>query len=121
MNSKRLTRLNALWICGLAALCVSGAMSRAYAAPLDPKPSSMKVRFADLNLGTQAGVETLYKRIQSAARIVCYDDTPTSEPRYFYHRRKCEQIAVANAVRDVNNRNLTAMYRAKHGEEPPVG
>jgi UrcA family protein len=121
MNSKRLTRLNPLWICGLATLCVSGAMSRADAAPLDQKPTSMKVRFADLNLGTQAGIETLYKRISQAARIVCYDDTPTGDPRYFYHRRKCEQTAVANAVRDVNNRNLTAMYRAKHGEEPPAG
>jgi UrcA family protein len=115
--------LNPLWIGGLAALCVSGAMSQAYAGPLVPgdQPASMKVRYGDLNLDSQAGVETLYKRIRTAARIVCWNDTPTGDPRYFYHRRKCELTAEAKAVRDVNNRNLTAMYRAKHGEDPSAG
>jgi UrcA family protein len=123
MTTKRSTRFNPLWLGGLAALCVSGAMSQAYAAPpaLGGEPSSMKVKFGDLNLDSQAGVETLYKRIRTAARIVCWNDTSTSDPRYFYNRRKCELTAEAKAVRDVNNRNLTAMYRAKHGEDPSAG
>lgn len=47
-----------------------------------------KVRFDDLNLDRQAGAETLYKRLESAARRVCGPREAGSA--YLHHLRDWE-------------------------------
>jgi UrcA family protein len=73
---------------------------------------SVTVNDADLNLSNQAGVATLYRRIQAAANSVC-GPKPTRDVRAIYARRNCYGNAVANAVADVDIRQLAALH-AEH-------
>jgi UrcA family protein len=97
----------------LAGLLVAFAPG-AFAAD-DPDAPSMKVHFGDLNLSTDAGVETLYKRIKIAARTVCQESEVAGDGRVASHYWACYDKAVADAIGKVNNTQLTAMYqRATH-------
>jgi UrcA family protein len=103
---------------GIAALFISSA-PHAVAADRDfQKGSSVKVKFGDLDLGKAEGVQTLYKRIETAARRVCNEDAEPGDPRWHSHWRYCYNTAVANAVHDVNNQWLTAMHQEKGGQSP---
>ena len=107
-----------LLMAGIAALFISSA-PHAFAADGDfQKGSSVKVKFSDLDLGSAEGVQVLYQRIEKAARRVCNDDAEPGDPRWHSHWRYCYKTAVANAVHDVNNQWLTAMYQQKNGQGP---
>jgi UrcA family protein len=94
----------AMWLaCALVA-------SNAYA---DEPVRSETVKFADLNLGTQAGVEALYGRVHAAARRVC--DQPTGRPSAV---RACMTKAESEAIGTVNVPLLTAFYQKKTGSHP---
>jgi UrcA family protein len=93
----------ALWLaCGLAT-------SAAHADDV----RSETVKFADLDLGSQAGVETLYGRIHAAARHVC--EQPAGEQAAV---RKCMTKAESEAIGKLNNSLLTAFYQKKTGSPP---
>jgi UrcA family protein len=97
----------------LAGLLVAFAPG-AFAAD-DPDAPSMKVHFGDLNLSTDAGVQTLYKRIKLAARTVCNESVVSGDGRSASHYWACYDKAVADAISKVDNTQLTAMYqRATH-------
>ena len=74
---------------------------------------SETVKFADLNLDTPAGVETLYGRIHAAARRVCQQ--PAGE---LAATRGCIAKAESEAVGKVNVPSLTAFYQQKTGSRP---
>jgi UrcA family protein len=95
-------------------LCVGAGIPRAFAEQSSERGTSIKVKFGDLNLADPVGIETLYKRIERAARQVCDVDASPSDPLHTSHWRYCYRTAVSNAVRDVNNQKLTAMYREKN-------
>ena len=115
MNSKTLTLATARTLTlALAAFSIVMATPRVFAE--DSADPSIKVHFSDLNLQSDAGVATLYGRIQSAARTVCNEAIPSSDPRYVNHYWKCVNSAVANAVNNVNSSTLTAMYQSKTGK-----
>ena len=117
-NTKTLPRLHPLWIAaGIAALFVSGGAIQANPADF-VKGTSVKVKYHDLDLGTPDGVQVLYKRIEKAARRVCTDDAMPGDPMWHSHWRYCFKSAVANAVKDVDNKWLTAMYQDKNGTSP---
>ena len=70
------------------------------------------VRYADLNLATQAGVETLYHRIRVAARAVC----GSPHERQLEIRRSirdCNDAAIENAVSTVEQRAQLPRLRAQ--------
>jgi UrcA family protein len=93
----------ALWLaCGLAA-------SNAHAGDA----RSETVKFADLNLGTSAGVEALYGRIHAAAWRVC--EQPAGE---LAATRACTTKAESAAIGKVNIPLLTAFYQKKTGNRP---
>ena len=69
------------------------------------------VRYTDLNLATEAGTGALYARLVSAARAVC-GEPDIRDLAGIAAARVCEQQAVANAVRDVHNPRLSAIYSA---------
>jgi UrcA family protein len=93
----------ALWLaCGLAA---SNAVA--------DDARSETVKFADLNLGSQAGVEALYGRIHAAARRVC--EQPAGELAAV---RACMTKAESKAIGKVNVPLLTAFYQEKTGSHP---
>ena len=76
---------------------------------------SETVRFADLDLGTQAGVEALYGRIHGAARRVC--EQPTGE---LGNVRRCMTKAESQAIGKVNSPLLTAFYQQKTGNKQTI-
>jgi len=74
---------------------------------------SETVKFADLDLSTQTGVEALYGRIHAAARRVC--DQPPGEQAGV---SGCMTKAESNAIGQVNIPLLTAFYQKKTGTQP---
>jgi UrcA family protein len=80
-----------------------------FAAPADPLPNAA-VRFGDLNLESHSGVQTLLRRIQSAAVEVCkaYEPRGTLLPSAAY--QACIENAVSGAVAKVDSPLLTAYY-----------
>lgn len=95
-----------------AALLVSGF---AHAADV----RKVEVSYGDLDLARAGQADALYWRIQNAAHNVCAEDSvPASRALLIEH--KCEVKAVDEAVHQVNNANLTAIYRAKTGKRAMV-
>jgi UrcA family protein len=93
----------ALWLaCGLVATNADADDSR-----------SETVKFADLNLSSQAGVQALYERIHAAAWRVC--EQPSGEQPAV---RKCMKKAESEAIGKVNHSLLTAFYQKKTGGQP---
>ena len=109
-------RTNKSRIAVLAACVLAGLSGVAAAAtPADDVPAVV-VRYGDLDLSTQEGVQTLYKRIASAARQVCPAGDPRTLARFDYGRT-CRAAAIARAVGNVHNSQLAALHagRVKHG------
>ena len=102
-----------VWISALAVLCVGAGLPSAFAGDTVERIDtiSVKVKYADLDLSKPAGAETLLLRIKRAAHSVCGGASDPWDGQAFKHERECFNDAVANAVRQVNNSNLTAMYR----------
>jgi UrcA family protein len=74
------------------------------------------VKFQDLNVSTSAGVETLYNRIQAAARRVCFSSGEWAA----ISALNCATKAQARAVENLNLPQLTAYHRMKHGGRTEV-
>lgn len=118
MKSAELTRKIASR--GAAALLVLtasfGALSSAPAATPDNSIPSVTVRYADLNLSTEAGARALYRRITFAAKQVC----PADDIRNLStldKARACQQAAIEHAVRLIDNPQFAAVHAAamRHG------
>ena len=78
-------------------------------------PPQRVVQYGDLNLENAKGVQALYGRLNSAARVVCAPQVNLGH----YQRaeaRACAKKAVQDAVRDVNNANLTAYHLERTGQ-----
>lgn len=69
------------------------------------------VSYADLNLSVQAGVDTLYQRIESASKKVC---APRERPRSFAYADwlRCYTMAMDGAVSQANVAILSAHHAA---------
>ncbi len=96
----------------IATCIVAAAASVAGAATAPDGVPSVTVRFADLDITTEQGAHTLYRRIQSAARVVC----PSADARELERSaasRSCQEQAIARAVQSVSSPRLAAVY-AEH-------
>jgi UrcA family protein len=94
------------------AACVLGIGSNmANAAPVLDVPS-VTVKYSDLNLATDEGAHQLYKRISTAARVVC-PDADLRDLSAFASSKTCQSEAIARAVRDVRSPRLAAVYDAR--------
>jgi UrcA family protein len=98
-------------------LAIAATAMPASAADLDA-PLSVKVNYADLDLGHTAGVKVLYGRIQNAAQKVC---EPLSSPLRLHTSAwdKCLATAVSNAVESVAQPALTSLFAEKTGKVLP--
>jgi UrcA family protein len=96
-----------------AALAVT---TTSFAAPYSDAVPSVTVRYDDLNLATPAGVDALYRRISSAARAVCWDESSRGL-NFVAASKLCQANAVDKAVREVNNPQLALVHAARisHG------
>ena len=87
-----------------AALAVGMLAGVTHAA--EAEVPAQTVRFQDLNLNTDAGVQVLYKRIHGAANQVCGNFNVRDLEGARIHKA-CVERAVADAVATVNNQMLT--------------
>jgi UrcA family protein len=99
-----------LALLALGSLAGALAVGTANAASPDEVPSTV-VKYGDLNLSSDLGVQVLYRRIVRAAGIVC----PDASIRSLSARVKiqeCRNEAVARAIRQIDNSQLAALYAA---------
>jgi UrcA family protein len=108
--------------CGLRAAVAAIAglivISAANAAGAETPPAdvpSVVVRFNDLDILTEQGASSLYRRIAVAARHVC-PDADIRDLKGRAQSQSCREQAVARAVWAVSSPRLAAMYaaHAKH-------
>jgi UrcA family protein len=83
----------------------------AFAAPGDDAPS-LVVKFDARELESSAGVAALYRRIETAARQVCPEDSERDLSRAAAGRQ-CRKDAVARAVETINNPRLATLSGAR--------
>ena len=91
-----------------AALTVT---TTSFAAPSSDAAPTVTVRYADLDLTTTAGANTLYRRIADAASVVCPDPRSRSLGD-IAARERCERDAIAQAVSEVKNTQLALVHAA---------
>jgi UrcA family protein len=104
---------------GLIATVIVGALAvsfSAVAADASSKPINVNVKFADLNVSSQAGARVLYERIRAAAENGC---------SYYWFKSDADQVrcvhdSIANAVRKVDRFALYAVYNAKNKTPLPT-
>ena len=75
----------------------------------------VEVSYADLDLAKADHVNALYWRIQHAAQGACESDASPGSRRVLIER-KCMAKAVDEAVQNVGNANLSALYLAMTGK-----
>jgi len=109
MNSTTKTRNAVFAVCSMLAL-----FSSAFAGEPGDQVRSQTVKFADLNTGTPAGVEALYKRIHFAAQDVC-SVSGTRDLGSAMSAATCAKESEARAIKRVNLPSLTAYYQMKTG------
>jgi UrcA family protein len=98
---------------GAATISTASAATPATATTPDADVPSVVVRYGDLNLATEQGTQTLYRRIAFVARQVC----PDGESRGLENlnrARACQRDAIARAVKAVHNERLAAMFSAAY-------
>lgn len=71
--------------------------------------ASVRVQYGDLDLGRDAGVDTLYARLRGAARRVC-EHSGTRDLRTFAMDSACSDQALDAAIARVNNPHLSARH-----------
>lgn len=105
MNSNIKTRVPLALATAIWLTWVWGA-SNAFA---DEEVRSERVKFQDLNVDTQEGVQALYGRIHAAAKRVCSESDPVLRAA----EGACARKAEANAIEKLNLSQLTAYYKIK--------
>jgi UrcA family protein len=97
------------------AYCTAILLTSVLAVPnarADEQLRTETVKFQDLNVGSPAGVEALYRRIHSAAERVCSQSDPVMRAAV----GSCTRSAEGKAIEKVNQPLLTAYYRMKTGD-----
>ena len=101
----------------VVALIFGGASAGALAEPIEfyttviaqPDVRSKVVSYGDLNLQRHEGVVALYRRIQSAATLVCSEPNERM-PQITVRTRKCAFDATSRAVGEVGVPALAALH-----------
>ena len=96
----------------MSAAALTALVSAAAQAGPPRELRSITVSYADLDLSKQTGVAVLYRRIEAAANRVC-GSKPALDVKQIYAQVDCVQGAVANAVGEVNVRQLAALHERR--------
>jgi UrcA family protein len=122
MNVLSLERRKLLGFALYCAVALSGA--RAFSAPGDSPGPSIDIKYSRSEFERHDGVASVYRRILTAARIVCVEPDLRELSRYSKYR-ECYQRAVDAAVATIGDVRLTAMHRSGVGPlasaAPPAG
>jgi UrcA family protein len=96
----------------MAALFCTTAFATTGAIAAAPSSNDIEVRYVRAELSEPEAAQSLYKRIQSAARSVCHEPSRRELARYMKFRQ-CYQSAVDAAVAKVDASALTALHRSR--------
>ncbi len=91
-------------ILALGLMSAAAVASQAGTSTPDDVPT-VRVHYEDLDLSTEHGALTLYKRIEGAARQVC-PSASTLNIRASHLAAHCVSTAVSRAIADVNSPQL---------------
>jgi UrcA family protein len=83
-------------------------------------PPQLIVKFAQLDVSTSKGASALYARIHSAAVNVCSRMYEGDDLAYRLNKDACLEKAIGDAVRNVDQPALSAVFATKHGIPQPV-
>jgi UrcA family protein len=108
-NTVRMT-----WVM-LAAVSTTMLAGVSQAAGFDDTSAKQSVTYKDLDLNSDAGTQTLYRRIQRAANKVC-GEADVRDLAGMNVRKTCRDRAISEAVAAVNSPMLTKVYLEKTGE-----
>jgi UrcA family protein len=100
LTLKNLGRLS-LGTLALATLAATAQAASATAVP------TVKVRYSDLNVRTEAGAQLLYQRIRGAAHFVCGQQGRSLEEKAQWN--SCVREAISDAVTTVHSPLLSAL------------
>jgi len=92
----------------LVACMLGGVAGAAGAAP----PPALVVSFADLDLGSRAGVATLYARLETAARAACTAHAGSSSHAQI---DACIDYGIRQAVAEIGAPRLIGLYETRSG------
>jgi UrcA family protein len=95
------------FLAAAAMVCIACVSISAHA----DENTARTVSYSDLNLNTQTGAATLYKRIRNAAERVC-GDVDSRQLEQASVAKACVDRAIGSSVRTVNNMNLTNEFQA---------
>lgn len=94
-------------ILALSVMSAAATLTQAGTPAPDDVPT-VRVHYQDLDLSTEYGAATLYKRIESAAKQVC-PATNAMSARTSQLAQKCVAAAIERAVADVNSPQLARL------------
>lgn len=107
----RRAKIGLLLLGSLAGVMAAGAAGAA--TPGNDVPAVV-VKYSDLSLTTQDGVNRLYRRLISAAKQVC-PDAPIRDLGAASQTEQCRDQAIARAIRQIDNPQLAALH-ASHSK-----
>jgi UrcA family protein len=96
---------------GLIALLMTAAAAILAPALADAAPGSkaVTVNFSGIDTSTEAGVQSLYRRIRAAAEDACGPEF--RNPRLARLRSVCVDQAIESAVAEANRAQLSALHQ----------
>jgi UrcA family protein len=109
-RTRKTACLSALFVIGAAALSFAAA-SPAFAQ------ESRTVRYGELNLNANEGADTLIRRVEQAADVVCGDRTGPQTLRENASVGECEVIATQDAIQAIGHPVVTSRY---YGRRPDI-
>ena len=108
-NHRKLAILAALLFAGGAAHAAQTTVAAA-GAPV----ATTTVSYGDLNLASQSGIATLYRRLSRAAERVCGEHEARS-PREHAAFRACHTASLNRAVQQVGHPGVVALHAGQSG------
>ena len=97
---------------GIAAAFAGGALASSFAAlpaiAEDSDVVEMNVKFGDLDISSPDGATKIFERIKIAAKSAC--QKLANSRIEFLPKKACIDHAILDAVTEVNNASLTAVY-----------
>lgn len=99
----------------LAALAFASLSVAAHAQQVDVSKdvATLDVPYADLNLSHPAGAQAMLNRIKAAASRVCGGKPDAREMQATAHYRTCVAAATQNAVAQLDDTRVTALYTGR--------
>ena len=96
---------------GTTAIALGMGVGHAYGATPDDKIPTLVVHYQDLDLSQPRDAQRLYRRIKTAARLVC-DNPLVPTLRALVAEHTCIDRAVTQAVEEVGSAQVTQIHQA---------